>query len=328
MRGAWIGLIVLAWGCADASGGDDGDDGGTSDPDLPSPYAESGDTEEIVPSLGTDEVVDASIAGLQTFVSLQPDALLAAYLSIAADAAEPGCPETYEAFEEDGAVTTIWYSEAECTTAAGVAFRGSARISTTSFEDGDVMVEAVQLSSEGGTMRVSGPGGAYFEMAGYAATERAVSPAGVESGFSLTGKFSADAGTAAGSPLLDGSVAAQGYLFAYSDGSANVLAGSGSLSGDGLSAGEALAFSDFLIARSGCAAEPLGTVSIRDESGYWHDIVFDAGTFEPESDDDVVFDAAQCDGCGAYLVGGERVGEVCVSEADVQSLVAWEGSPW
>ncbi|MCP4805529.1 MAG: hypothetical protein GY884_09285 [Proteobacteria bacterium] len=58
-----------------------------------------------------------------------------------------------------------------------------------------------------------------------------------------------------------------------------------------------------------CAAEPAGTILVRDEVGYWYELVFDGS----------------CDGCGSVQWEGETLGEACI---DVSPLYAWEDAPW
>lgn len=70
-----------------------------------------------------------------------------------------------------------------------------------------------------------------------------------------------------------------------------------------------------------CEMEPYGTVSVRDASGIWYDVVFDGpSAFGGES-----ADASLCDGCGSVWVRGEAVGEAC---SDFSRLLDWDGAPW
>ncbi len=320
----WALIAALAAGCSEPASGDGGGSDGPSD--VPSPYADSGgDTDADVPVLVMDQVVASGLSGLQAFVALQPDAVIDAYVGLAI--LEEGCPEEQEVFDEDEASTTLWYSDGGCTTSAGVEFRGGGRFTVESRMEGDTAIESATLSSEGGTLRVSA-GDAFFEMTGYVATQRAAGPEVTEAGFDLAGDFSADSATAGGSALLDGRLSAQGFIYSFSDGTNNAIGGSGSLSGEGLGDARAFSFSDLLVILGQCASEPIGTLSVRDDVGFWHDIVFDAGTFDPQSDAEPVYDAEACDGCGAYLAAGERLGDACVTPADVESLLDWEGAPW
>lgn len=320
-------LVAGLLGCQEPEGSEAETDEPAADGELPSPYAESGgDTEGEQPAMAMDEAISSSLAGLQSFIALQPDAVLDAYTALAV--LEPECPEAQETFAEGTATTTVWYSEGGCTTSAGITFRGAGRLTTESIMEPEVAIEAATLSSEGTTMRIASSDGRFFEMTGYLGMRRETSPETTEAGFDLVGRYAADDATAAGSALLEGRLRAQGYIYSYSDGTNNVLGGSGSLSGEGLGAARAFSFSNLLVLLSGCASEPIGAMSVRDDVGFWHDIVFDAGIWDPESGEEPVYDDAACDGCGAYLAGGEALGSACITSADIESLLDWEGSPW
>jgi len=295
--------------------------------ELPSPYADSGgETEGEQPAMAMDQAIASSMAGLQAFVALQPDAVLDAYTALAV--LEPECPEEQETFDEGTATTTVWYSEGGCTTSTGITFRGGGRLTTESIVEPEVSFEATTLSSEGTTMRIAADDGRFFEMTGYLGVRREAGPEATEAGFELVGRYAADEATAAGSALLEGKLRAQGYIFSFSDGSTNALGGSGSLAGEALGEARAFSFSNLLVLLSGCGSEPIGAMSVRDDVGFWHDIVFDTGVWDPESAEEPVYDDALCDGCGAYLAGGESLGSACITPADLESLLDWEGSPW
>ncbi|MCB9761626.1 MAG: hypothetical protein H6739_17410 [Alphaproteobacteria bacterium] len=69
-----------------------------------------------------------------------------------------------------------------------------------------------------------------------------------------------------------------------------------------------------------CPIEPSGTISVRDPSGNWYDVIFDGPT-EPGA----AIDTSACDGCGAVFYRGERLGDACV---DFSPLLDWEEQPW
>ncbi len=315
----WLYLAVaLSLACNGGPGG-----GGDEEEALPSPYADSGEPEQEPPLLSAEQVTGSAMAGLTAFVGLQPDGVIDAFEALALF--EPDCPEEQEVGGEGENVTMIWYSEG-CTTSAGLTIRGGGRFERFTVEDGDRTGSGAALSSEGSNLRLSHSDGRSFETNGYVYYERAASPDGFDSIFEVNGDFSADAATAAASPLLSGTVSAQGLIYSfYGEGFAG-LAGSGSLSGEVL--GEALAFqfTNMLLLPIGCAAEPAGTLSVRDGAGYWHDVVFDTATFDEQEEPQ--FDAALCNGCGMYLAAGEVLGEACVDAAAVSGLMQWEEYPW
>lgn len=324
MRAQWISVLgAMMLACPSSEEGGAGD--GPSD-ERPSPYAESSTGADAEPpTLSAEQAAASAMAGLRTFVVLEPDAAIAAVEAMLV--LEADCPEEQAEFTE-GDATVITFASAGCTTSAGLTFRGSGRLDRFTYAEGDATGEGASLSSEGGTLRLEASDGRFVELAGGVYYERVTSPEGAESYFEASGQLAADADTAAASPMLDAGLHAQGGLFSGAGGGYVVLGGQGSLGAAALPDGLAFQFSDLLVAPSECAKEPLGAVSVRDDAGYWHDIVFDAGTFDLGVDEDPVFDATKCDGCGAYLVGGERMGEACVAQADVDALVAWEGTPW
>lgn len=325
MRARWLSVLgVATLACQSSGGGGAGDDGPSDE--RPSPYAESSTGAEAdPPTLTAEQAAASAMAGLRTFVGLQPDAAIEAIEAMIV--LEAGCPEEQAEFTE-GDATVITWGSAGCTTSTGLTIRGSGRLERFTYVDGETTGEGASVSSEGGTLRLDAADGRFVELAGYAYYERVTTPDGSESYFEASGQLAADGQTATASPLLDAGLRAQGGLFSYAGGGYEVLGGQGSLGAAALPDALAFQFSDLLVVPSECAKEPLGTVSVRDDAGYWHDIVFDAGTFDLGLDEDPVFDASKCDGCGAYLVGGALAGEACVAQADVEALVAWEGTPW
>jgi hypothetical protein len=317
LAGAWWG------GACGGTGGGAGDDG-EAESERPSPYAESGDsTGEAPPSLSPEQVAASAMAGLRTFVTLEPDAAIEALEGMLV--LEDGCPEEQETYAEGDATVVTWYTEG-CTTAAGLEFSGGGRLERFTAADGTSTSEGATVSSEGGSLRLGTADGRFIALNGYVYYERGSTEEGSESYFEVVGQLSADPETAAVSPMLDERLRAQGGLYSYAGGGYEVLGGQGSLGAAALVDGAlAFQFSDFLVAPSECGLEPLGTVSVRDEAGYWHDIAFDAGTIV---DEEPMFDEALCDGCGTYVVAGRIEGQACVAEADVLALLAWEGLPW
>ncbi len=322
MRAWWLlllGTSVLACRSSGGAGSEDETSG------RPSPYADDEDVDAEPPTLTPDQAAAAAMAGLRAFVGLEPDAAVAAFEAMLV--LEDGCPEEQATLME-GDVTVVTWSTEGCTTSAGLEIRGSGRFERHTTTAGDATSEGATVSSEGTTLRLHAADGRMLELSGYLGYERASSPEGAESYFEVSGQLAADPETAATSPLLDAAMRPQGGLFSYSDGTYAVLGGQGSLGAAALPDGLAFQLSDVLVAPPECDLEPLGTLSVRDDAGYWHDIVFDAGTFDASADEDPVFDPSRCDGCGAYLVGGDLRGEVCVDRADVLALMDWEGTPW
>jgi len=219
----------------------------------------------------------------------------------------------------------LWFTEG-CTTSTGLELRGGARFERYAFEEDGRMVEGAALSSEGTSMRLATADGRWFEMTGGVYYERGTSADANDSYFEVGGQIAADPTTAAASALMDPELSAQGVLYSYSDGTLEALGGEGSMSGPLLGNARAFQFSDMFVLPQECATELAATFSIRDAEGFWHDIVFDAATIEDNQEP--VFDASKCDGCGAYVAAGAVLGEACLNEAQVASFFDWQGFPW
>jgi hypothetical protein len=71
---------------------------------------------------------------------------------------------------------------------------------------------------------------------------------------------------------------------------------------------------------SACPTELGGALRARDTAGRWYDLAFDGG-----STPDAAVDDAACDGCGAWSLDGEPLGDVCL---DPTALLGWEGTAW
>lgn len=312
-------------GDSGSTGSGDGSSGAsTADTELPSPYSDGTTGSSDMPSIGADDVTAAIVAGLDAFVTADPQGVLDAYDDLAVF--EPGCPEFAQEADMGTLNVLVWQTEG-CTTSAGLTVRGSGRIERRlGYVDGDRVIDGAQLSSQGGTFRLETDDGRYFELAGYIDFTRATNPDGSDGALAVTGDVSADPVTAAGSPILSGDVRLQGYLYAYMGTGYRGLGGSGSVTGDVLGNALALSFDQALVVDLPCAAEPLGTFGVRDDVGFWHDVVFDAGTYDDQGG--VAWNEGACDGCGAYLAGGVASGDACVDSAALAQLIAWEGMPW
>jgi hypothetical protein len=190
--------------------------------------------------------------------------------------------------------------------------------------DGDRLVDAVIVSSEGGVLRIAADDGRTFQLSGYLEARRAIGSEASEGLFTLIGDVSADPDTAAGHPVLTGELRLQGYLYAFEAAGYRGIGGSGSISGAALGDAAALSFADVLIAGAPCADEPAGDFSVRDDAGFWHDVVFDAATFDGENYDW----SGTCDGCGTHVAAGEIAGDACMDSADLAALLDWEVFPW
>lgn len=317
MRRGWLSAFVLAFGCAP-----DGDDHEGSNGELPSPYEDDGEPDGS-PALSREQVAAAATAGLRSFASLRPQSVVELYQAIAVHDDE--CPEEFEEIVEDGTTAQTWYSDG-CTTAAGVQFAGGGRIETyTRTEEVGYDVTGAALDAEGASLSVIAADGRSLTLSGSVAWQHGTSAESTDSSLEIYGHALADAASAAGNPLLDGSISVQGYMYSYAGDGSKEIGGEGAISGAGLADARAFSFAGIGVYSEGCTAEPMGTVSVRDANGFWHDIAFDGITMV---DDEPQFDQAACDGCGEYLAAGEPDGEACVAANELAQLLAWEQFAW
>jgi hypothetical protein len=69
-----------------------------------------------------------------------------------------------------------------------------------------------------------------------------------------------------------------------------------------------------------CNLEPSGSISIRDDAGYWYDVFFDVDNETGAAPEGL------CDGCGDVWYRGVRVTQAC---ADFSPWFAWKrGGAW
>lgn len=308
-----------------ATSSTDSGSGSEDDGDRPSPYAEEGgDDEGETPVMSSEESAAAAVAGLRTFVTLRPDDVLELYESLFVP--EPGCPEEILDLSEGPLQGALWAS-AGCTTSAGTQFAGSGRF-TRGYVDpgGGGMGEGATLSAEGGQFSIVAADGRSIQFSGYMGYQRNASAESTEGYMYIDAQISADAESAATSPLLDGSTRPRGEMFSYAANGIKIMGGQGALTGDGLDDAVAMSFSDVVMINLGCTAEPGGTLSVRDSAGFWHDVVFDAYVRDAEGEGD--FDLALCDGCGSYVAGGRIGDDVCLESGSLGGLFEWEDHAW
>jgi hypothetical protein len=312
-------LTALVASCREGGESDDGNDEAA---ELPSPYDDESGGDDAMPSLDAAQVGAAAIAGLREFAALQPRAVTDAYVAIAMY--EEGCPEEFEEYSEAGTTVQVWYSEG-CTTSTGISFAGGGRFETFMTTEDGYTAEGATVNSEGASFSIASSDGRAFMMNGYVGWSRGTGEDYTDASIEILGRATTDATTANGNRMLDGSISATGYMFSYADADVKALGGEGAWSGAGLGDARAFAFAGASVYSVGCAAEPAGTLSLRDDAGFWHDVVFDGIT---TTDDGPEFHPEACDGCGTYLAAGEASGEACVAQSDIEAMLGWEMFAW
>lgn len=305
-------------GSGDVDGGSTDSGSSSGDAELPSPYSDTSTGAGEMPSATPEQVAAAIATGLQAYVYAGPVEVLTAYETIAV--MEPECPEEQQAV---GGVVA-WYSDG-CTTSAGVTFTGGARLEVElGVVEGDRTIDRGTLSSEGGTARIETDDGRFFHLSGYFSYEKGTSATATDGYFGFSGEMEADAQTAGDNQVLSGALRPQGYIYAYEGEGYRGIGGDGSITGTALEGVVALSFASVVVADQPCASEPAGQFAVRDDAGFWHDVVFDAAVLE----DDEYEWTGECDGCGAYVAGGTPSGEACIDAGAMGDVIGWEAFPW
>lgn len=237
--------------------------------------------------------------------------------------ADAECPVIERASDEEYGDVEVW--SGDCTTGAGVRFRGSARYARAddqALPDGKTRTRRLLQWTDG--FRIEAPDGASVSGDLYLDQSRTTNPDSREFGVYMEGRFNA-----ANSPEL----AAAGltmpfrgqfsaYMgkgieqpWVYQQFSATLARGPEGFVG--------ATYDDLVFENYGvCSLEPRGAVSIRHASGVWYDLVFDAVDAE-----NVLVDEALCDGCGNVWVQGVAQDPFCLPEGLMQELGDRE-LPW
>ncbi|MFN7145156.1 MAG: hypothetical protein ACK4YP_15370, partial [Myxococcota bacterium] len=228
--------------------------------------------------------------------------------------AEESCPAYY-----DYNGSQYWYDQ--CTSSAGTKFSGYSFYQLyDNYDAGDGAVyngEALY-----GVAEIVTPDGHSFSAGGTAYNLVATGAGYTYYSSVLTGSFAYDGPEAAGTWLGSG-ISPDLTLVGYATEAGNYMNIDGGLSGMGGQL-DTVVFDTVVIfdgaLGSACPTEPGGVISVRDDVGYWYDVVFDGPADYGEA-----AEARLCDGCGAAYFRGEPLGDVCV---DFSALLDWEVAPW
>jgi hypothetical protein len=270
------------------------------------------------PALDAAGVSAALVDALGESLEANPSRLEGVFTELLARGDEE-CPAA-ETFS-DGAFETVTF-EADCVSSSGTRFAGAA--SYTRFVDAPREDGATEtgftLDSNGGTFEISDEAdGSSLVLSGYFDLHRGTGPGFVDANVNLQGTVTVDEAHAERDPWLSGARRGTLSLLFYGEPGAYQL-----LYLDGAVAGLGGGVSALSVAEAGievgsdCDREPRGTLSVRDDNGVWHDVVFDG------HDDQ----GGACDGCGEHLAGGVDDEPVCVGADAFESLFAFETWPW
>jgi hypothetical protein len=313
----WITGLLLAAACGSSPDGATDQKGGEApalaDPPSEYVYTPEAQAEARFDADALEAILDEYLTGSMVFTATP---VMEAYGQVL-EAAEPGCPDWYEV---DG--NTFWY--AYCSTSTGTSFDGygfyTVYDGVDAFGDGNLW----ELTAISGSATVRDNAGHTLHIGGDLYDGTGLSTDGARLWVSqVAGAFLWDGPGSEGSWLAQGgSPSLLLYAIQYElDGQAyNYLYETGAIAG--LAGGSAaLQLNDVSMAHTAlgyaCAAEPMGTLSVRDSSGHWWEIRFDL--------DDRGRLTGDCDGCGGVFDGETYVGEVC---ADFSPMLDWERNPW
>jgi hypothetical protein len=290
----------------------------STSPDRPVPTPYLGDVPDApTPSLDAAARAGAAAAAFGELYDVDVPAIVGFYEALLAKA-EPGvCPNVYAS-----GTGVAW--DGDCVTSGGVRFTGYGSITRYAAAPAgegftrtglDGYADAVIVDADGTSLDIGIYLADYIDT--YATLEsyvRAHYGSAYASGPGAPASAWLD-GTRRGDVVVVMSHHHDSTREAYVDGSMTGL--DGALRTVAFGAMYTAVYSDGSV---GCA-DPLGSLSMRDEAGGWYDVVFDGI-------DPVTYEAdpEKCDGCGPTFFAGSAVDATCI---DAKGLVGWEGeTPW
>jgi hypothetical protein len=307
-------VLATALGCH-GSDGSEAKDSYTADPPLP--YEPNLDGETAEPSL--DGLAEAIARSAKVAYTFHADPVVDAY-DLLLSSGDEYCPQVYE--KEGGAV---WYSG--CSSTNGTSYSGFGyQYDYVDMESGGTVYNGAQIY---GQMTLTDASGQIFRGDGTAMSLLGYAAEGGGNVFysSVTGAFQWTAAPVT-SWLHDGdSAGITAFVMDYPFYGVRFIQLAGSVQVEEDLGIFAVAFdpNGTLFQSEGlgaaCAAEPGGTISVRDPQAIWYDVAFDGATSDGKS----LGDASRCDGCGDVIVEGEVIGSVC---PDFSTWMDWESSPW
>lgn len=315
---ACAGLLLAACGA-------ESDPPATTTPDAgvprPSEYVRPEDPPPTS-KLSEAELADAIKAGMKSAMRLENQVIFDTYSAILGTAEQNVCP-AMTITNAPGTVNTFW--QGDCSTFGGSTFQGfgSAVTLTNAYGEDGAITNGWYIFHSG---KVTSPNGRVVDGAGTAVNAWASAQNDAFRYFvrEVHGTFLVSNG--ANNPWSDGTrrvdlnvtaayiPSTTGKILRFAGGLSGLSGKVDSIAFDGVDIAT-------LLAGSKCTKEPSGTISLRDESGQWYDVVFDGPVFDgPEPD------LSLCDGCGRAFFRGQSIGEVCVSS--FADLFTWGESPW
>lgn len=315
MRLSWLpglALCIAASGCSESA---------TEDPPelvarpTPTPY-DPGAAPSVDPSLTTQQVGAFAATIPAYFASVDPKGMLAAYDNMLAAHGDESCPDI-EVIEDDGGITSVW--DGECESSDGTVFRGEMYYAQYTYDEGDTSEQQTSMYSF--MLDITAEDGTFLRGAPQIEVGMTTSPEQTNYQMRFSGELVADEATAAGNPWLDGSLRGTVGAYAGEVEGGRFLGYSGGFIVPSDPSVTAVMISDLGIHSFGCDGI-VGTVSLRDGVGAWHD-----AQFAPPFDDEPPPEQA-CNACGDLSFYGASLGEFCSDMPPFASVLAWETAPW
>ncbi|MEM6931612.1 MAG: hypothetical protein AAF602_32070, partial [Myxococcota bacterium] len=230
--------------------------------------------------------------------------------------AEPGCPEVTN--NSEGSRTSL-FVRGECTTSSGTGFRGSIDYAYDSgFVDGTALISGMEMFAQ--DLRVESADGRFLEADGYFSFNHVEDGASATASSYCTGRMRADDASAGGDPWLGGEVEGLVAVFVGDFGGYRLANINATVATDDPDIA-GINMQDLRWEPGQCDIEMMGTGSIREVSGVWHDVIFATRT------DDA--GAIGCDGCGDHLAAGSPQDDPVCNTNALDTLVDFSGGlPW
>ncbi|MFN3197378.1 MAG: hypothetical protein ACE366_03000 [Bradymonadia bacterium] len=280
----------------------------------PTPYVPDIDDEAIPAALEDEALADALTEYVPAVLTLDLSSVperLAGLIDLTA----PECPGGQQYETEEGYVIV---AENECTHSSGVRFEGYLRLAMLDYT-GDEGQRVTGFNIESGSVRIDTPDGRSFEAGGYLDVRHERQSDGEVWGTYTQGSVRFDDETAGDNLWLSGAMSGRIERYIYRHESGEMVMGASvataiEVGPDG-GAISAISIDDLELNTWLCAEEPIGTLSVREAEGVWHDVHYDG--FDPEEEAPLA-----CDGCGRHLVGGMSDDQLCEGEQWLQAIRA------
>jgi hypothetical protein len=295
---------------------------GETDPEVPAPTPYVVDDEENAQQPDLDgAAVEQAISDTTPTLFLLGAARLQDVLNAYLMLGDENCPGG-EAYANAEGESRAFF--AECTAASGASFYGDLFYNQYVDRPGEDGSTNTGFELYAGGLRIETPAAGTLTLSGYHGMARGQAPTYFSAYTVSSGTVQTDSSLAEGHLWLTGQVRGELTAFGYGDENGiRVFGMEGAVAVNQTDGVSAISFEGVNGPNFGpCSDEPHGIISVREEGGVWHDVIFDGPAEGEEPDPDL------CDGCGTRYVGGEEVGETCLGSDVMTQLTDWDQSPW